>query len=443
MGLPARAQSAPDDPAFEFQWALAEIGAEESWGTGQGRGATVAVLDTGVHLEHEDLAGKLLTGVDFVNNDRVAQDDFGQGTHIAGIVAAVTDNSKGIAGVAPQANVLPVKVLNRRGRGTEEHLLAGIRHAIERKVHVLVMELDADTLLSESGSTFRAAIEESWEAGVVPVVASEHSYVRSQAFSNAPALVVTGVTRQGEAGDYSNGVGQARWGLAAPGGTGDGNENDIFSTFWPHTRRDAIRGNQEFGRYAYDAGNVAAAAHVAGAAAILRGLGQTPQQTVGRLLSSARGKGSTGRDQTYGAGMLHAGAAVKGLPADQREQRRRTTTTTSPDEGAPSPAGGQDNQPPRPEGRTPARTDPSTPSGLQPGTPAAADPPSEPPPSIVENSIPDDITGDLALNDTDPSPGQLPVLPIVALLLLAGSAAITWAMRRRAVDEPLETPLSS
>ena len=438
-GLSARAQSAPpDDPAYEFQWALGQIGAVDAWSTGRGRGATVAVLDTGAHLEHEDLAGQLLNGIDFVNNDRVAQDDNGQGTHMAGVIAATTNNGRGIAGVAPQARILPVKVLDEDGDGTEAHLLAGIRHAIERKVQVIVMELDSDTTLSNSGQTFRTAIENAWEAGAVPVVASEHEFVRSQGFATAPALVVTGLTREGEPAAYSEGVGAARWGLAAPGGTGNGNEDDIFSTYWPHTRRSAIGGTQEFGRYAYFADNEVAAAHVAGAAAILRGLGQTPAQTVRRLLDNATEAGPRGRDQSYGSGVLHVQKAVEGLPPDPRDRPRPTSTTSTTAAAGTAGTPGQGQGDVRPsQGSRPPAASPSAPAeGPTAGTPAGATPASEPAASLPEDPEVDDLTGGLAAQGGEPVPGKLPVLPMVAFLLLVGSGTITWAMRRRTVDAP-------
>ena len=438
--LSARAQSAPpDDPAFDFQWALGQIGAVDAWSTGRGRGATVAVLDTGAHLDHEDLAGQLLNGIDFVNSDRVAQDDNGQGSHLAGIVAATTNNGRGIAGVAPQARILPVKVLDDDGEGSEINLLAGIRHAIERKAQVIVMDLDNDTDLSDDGRAFRAALDEAWDAGALPVVSSEHPHVRSAAFANAPALVVAGVTRQGDPGEYSEGVGAARWGMSAPGGTGVGNEDDIFSTYWPHTRRDPIRGTQEFGRYAYDSDDVVAAAHVAGAAAILRGLGQSPAQTVERLLDSATEAGPRGRDQTFGSGLLHVSKAVAGLPPDPRDRPRPTSTTsTTAAAGAGGATGGQSDVRPG-EATRPPQGRPDAP-GERPtvGTPAGAEPASEPADGMPEDLETDDLTGGLVADGSEPVPGKLPVLPIVAFLLLAGSATITWAMRRRTVDTHLD-----
>jgi subtilisin family serine protease len=331
------------------------IRVQEAWETGRGKGATVAILDTGVEFNHEDLRGQLLTGRNFVRKDRSAQDDNGQGTHLAGLVAAVRNNGVGIAGVAPESVVLPVKVLDAEDEGTEANILEGIRFSIERKASVLLLDLDRDVVLSENGANFKKAIQDAFSAGVLPVLAAEHPYLSTPEFADAPAIVVAGVTREGKQSPYSNsaGVGSAKWGMAAPGGVGDGSENDVFSTMWPHTRQAVGGERQEFGRYAYDADQVQAAAHVAGAAAILRGLGESAQSTVDRLLKNTKEAGGRGRDQIFGQGILDLAASVKGLkPAPPAPTT--TTTTTKP----PSPPGlglAAPGGPPAPRHRPPFR----------------------------------------------------------------------------------------
>ena len=438
-GVPTRAQTPTDDPGFEFQWGLIQIGAQDAWEIGTGRGATVAVLDSGVDFNHEDLKGQVAAGGrDFTNDDDVAQDDNGQGTHVAGIIAASTNNKVGVAGVAHHAKVLPIKVHDDEGEGFESHVLEGIQLAIEKKVDVMVVDLDASTVLADGGFNFEDAIRAAWDAGIVPVVSAEHRTVRSNQFSDAPALVVGAVTREGAAAPQSDGVGAARWGISAPGGSGSGDQNDIFSTFFAHSKI-----GREYGRYAYEAGDAQAAAHVAAAAAILRGLGQTPQQTVERLLSSAKDAGATGRDRVFGVGLLHAGAAVRGLAAQG---------ATSTGSGAPSPGGNTTGQgggstgsvtppadgptataPPGRAGPDGAVSPPAGGSGT--GTPAADTPSGEarsPGDMAVEG---DDIVGGLA-DGRGPGdmPGRTPVLPLVAFLLLVGSVAIAWALRRRTLD---------
>ena len=421
-GSSGRAQEAtpkPNDDAFDLQWAHPLIGVQEAWNTGKGDGATVAILDTGVDFTHEDLRGRLLQGRNFVRRDRTAQDDNGQGTHLAGIVAATANNRSGVAGIAPQTLILPVKVLDQEDEGTERNVLDGIAYAIERRAGVLLLDLDRDIALSEGGNTFRKAIEGAFAAGVLPVLSAEHPYLLSAAFSDAPALVVAGLTRESKAPTYDNadGVGEARWGLAAPSGAGDGSENDILSTMWPHARQPVGGPRQEFGRYAYDADNAQAAAHVAGAAAILRGLGQSAQQAADRILQSATEAGPRGRDPQFGRGILAVGASVQGLAPAR-------------------PAGGTASPPAsQPQGGAPPTT-PSPPGASTPASPTEETGAPMPPPSgattvpliLAEPDV--DYVGGLAAAG-EPQEGRLPVIPIVIFLLALGTATITWALRRR------------
>lgn len=91
----------PDDPFYDQEWALEKIGAPKAWGLSTGADTVIAVLDTGADLDHPDLGSKVLTDRDwdFVNDDDVADDDHGHGTHASGIAAAATDNGTGVAGL--------------------------------------------------------------------------------------------------------------------------------------------------------------------------------------------------------------------------------------------------------------------------------------------------------------------------------------------------------
>ena len=440
--VPTRAQTGPDDPGFEYQWGFSQIGVQDAWEIGRGRGASVAVLDTGVDLTHEDLAGQLLSGGrDMAGDEASPQDDRGEGTHVAGIVAAATNNGTGVAGVAYEAKILPVKVLDSDGDGFEHDVIDGIRLAIEKKVEVLLINLDESTVLTVGGSNFERAVRDAWNSGIVPVISADHQFVRSEAFSDAPALVVTAVTRSGNSSPDSNGVGSARWGMSAPGGSGGATQDDIFSTYLPGTRRDGLGGTREYGRYVYDSGDIQAAAHVAGAAAILRGLGQTAPQTVERLISTANDAGATGRDRVYGVGLVHAGKSVRGLTPQRAATTGSGSATTAPSSGG-QPAGqAPATQSPR---ETPDRggstavapADPPSGVGAGIGTPAGADSPgpTDQPPGADDLAAGDEIVGGLAVTQEPEDTGRIPVLPLVAFLLLIGSIAITWALRRRTLE---------
>ena len=99
------------------QWSLDRLRAEQVWRKSKGRGVVVAVIDTGVQADHPDLKGRVLKGRDFVERDRNAADRNGHGTHVAGVIAAKAGNRRGIAGLAPKARILPVRVLNSAGAG--------------------------------------------------------------------------------------------------------------------------------------------------------------------------------------------------------------------------------------------------------------------------------------------------------------------------------------
>ena len=113
-------EGAPDDTFYDRQWALAKIDAEAAWKYSTGSDVTIAVIDSGVDLDHPELAARVVEGYDFVNEDTVADDDYGHGTLVAGVSAAAAHNDKGIAGVAWNARILPVKVLDGQGQGGEQ-----------------------------------------------------------------------------------------------------------------------------------------------------------------------------------------------------------------------------------------------------------------------------------------------------------------------------------
>ena len=304
---------AANDPGAAQQWNMALVGAEAAWATGTGRGITVAVVDTGVHLTHEDLAERIVPGWDFVGNDATPQDDNGHGTHVAGIVAAVADNGKGVIGVAPDVKIMPVKVLNSDGRGSGADVDAGIRWAANHGAHVINLSLGEDLQgLEPFGPSFVEAIEYAWGKGAVCVVAAGNDTLQSSGFnSGTNAVVVTATTRNDTQAGYASDVGllfdvkNPKWGMAAPGGAGgEPDEDDILSTYWTSSTPNA---------YAWAAGTSMATPHVSGAVAILRSLGLSKDQAADRVTKTAKDLGAAGKDSTYGWGRLDVAKAVAGL----------------------------------------------------------------------------------------------------------------------------------
>lgn len=331
LGLAGVAVAAPagasNDPRFNEQWGLSLIGAPAAWEVGTGAGITIAVVDTGVDFGHPDLQeGKVLTGRNFVDPTKSAQDDNGHGTHVAGIAAAATHNEVGVAGTAPGARILPVKVLDGRGSGTTANVAAGIRWAADQGAQVINLSLEpsfgilSGLLGGGSSPEIEDAVNDAWErrrAVVVLAAGNTDLFSSEPAYANLNALVVTGTTRQDQKGGYAEPVGSAKWGIAAPGGAGGSNAaDDILSTFSSNS-------------YKHLYGTSMATPHVAGAAAVLRGQGLSPQETVDRLLGTAKDLGAAGRDSTYGAGRLDLACAA-GCGGSATGSAGAGSTTASP-----------------------------------------------------------------------------------------------------------------
>jgi subtilisin family serine protease len=300
--LPAAA-SAADDPLRPQQWNLDMVEAGAAWTTTTGAGATVAVVDSGVQADHPDLAGRLIAGHDVVENDATPQDANGHGTHVTGIVGAATGNGIGVAGVAPSARLMPVRVLDEDGSGTADGVAAGIDWARTHGADVINLSLGSEVPIvgATQAGVLDAAMRRALDAGIVVVAAAGNNGVPvcEQPAASAGLVCVGAVDRRGEHALYSSfGSGL---GLVAPGGSalpaaGEG----VLSTYPPTG-------------YAELSGTSQATPHVSGVAALLVACGLRGQSAVRRMLATARDLGTPGPDVTYGYGLVNARAAVAGL----------------------------------------------------------------------------------------------------------------------------------
>jgi serine protease len=318
----------PNDPYFSYQWHLSAINAEAAWDISTGAGVVVAVVDTGIAYEDyietifgiplldyyqaPDLANTtFVAGYDFINDDTHPNDDQGHGTHVAGTIAQSTNNAIGVAGVAFGASLMPVKVLNMLGMGSDADVADGIWYAADHGAKVINLSLGAP----ESSTTLENACAHAYNAGVTVVCAAGNegdgqNRTSYPAAYDAYCIAVAATRYDGTRAYYSNYGSYVD--VAAPGGdlnvdqNGDGYGDGVLqNTFNPNTGD-----TSDFG-YWFFQGTSMATPHVVGAAALLIANGVTePDAVRAALEQTAVDKGATGWDPQYGWGLIDAYAAL-------------------------------------------------------------------------------------------------------------------------------------
>ena len=166
-----------NDPAYTSsrQWGLTAINPTDLWADvseADRENVTLAVIDTGVDMDHPDLEDNIVSGYDFINDDNNPDDDYGHGTHVAGIAAGISDNGTGIAGVASGIKIMPIKALDSDGAGTTETIVAGIDYAVGHNVDVINMSLGSDA----DSHALEDAVNDAVNAGVIVVAAAGNEY---------------------------------------------------------------------------------------------------------------------------------------------------------------------------------------------------------------------------------------------------------------------------
>gem|GEM_PF-1043620 len=335
-GAPVRARLLyePNDTRFASQWGLVNSGAKSSWpaagAINAGTAVTVAVIDTGVQLDHPDLVNRLApnstwgkclsacTAYSASNSSTFPSDGDGHGTHVAGIIAAQTDNGIGVAGVAGDRPVLimPVQVLDANGNGTTDGVAAGIAWAVAKGAKVINLSLGGD----QNTQAVNSAVDAAYSAGALVVVSAGNcggfNYLangcHSQNEKDYPAAYAdAGSNGYGKlipvaAIDSANTVASystqqtyvATNGMAAPG-------TSILSTYLP-SKGDASG-------YGYESGTSMASPHVAGAAAVIWTTfpSLTREQVRTALRSSVLVTAAASQNaNAYGAGLLNIPGAL-------------------------------------------------------------------------------------------------------------------------------------
>jgi thermitase len=279
----------PNDPAFEQQWALRKIDAPRAWDLTTGSPqVVVAVLDSGVDLQHPEFAGRLVPGFNARDPNAQPQDDYGHGTHVAGTIAAAWNNGVGVAGIAPASRIMPIKVLDSRGLGRASDVATAIRWAVENGAWVINMSFGTEQRVR----ALTEAVDFAVSSGTIMVVAVGNDTTTVPNFPAAsPNVIAVGSTsmddRRTSFSNYGSWVD-----LAAPG-------VGIVSTWWTSTGP----------TYRSDTGTSMSAPHVSGVVALMLAL--KPDLTEPEIESVLRlTSDPVGGDCGIGPGRINAGRAI-------------------------------------------------------------------------------------------------------------------------------------
>ncbi len=287
---------APNDPDYSKQWNLRSINIESAWTETKGKDVTVAVIDTGISRVPDLKDTSIVSGYDFVSDRTIADDDNGHGTHVAGTIAQSTNNGYGVAGIAYEASLMPLKVLSSYGGGTVADIAEAIKFAADNGADVINMSLGG----GGESQVMKEAIDYAYSKGVVIIAAAGNENQNSASYpARYPHVIgVAAFDAASEKAPYSNfGAGVD---ISAPGGSDAG--KILQDTIDPDTGVASIRGLQ---------GTSMAAPHVAGVAALIRASGVTqPEEVLSILQKSSRPMQEDALNY-YGAGQLDAAAAVK------------------------------------------------------------------------------------------------------------------------------------
>ena len=285
----------PNDTYYGSEWHLQMIAAPAAWDYSKGLGVTVAILDSGVDATHPDLAGQLVPGWNFFDNNSNTADVFGHGTKVAGVVAAVSNNAKGVTGVAWNAKIMPIRVTDTSGMATLSAFSNGLSYAADHGARVANLSFAV-----QSSATVQTAAQNFKNKGGV-VVNSAGNYGALDSTAASDALVSVSATDSADA--------RASWSSYGP-------YVDVSAPgvgIWTTTKG---------GGYGAVSGTSFASPLTAGIIALMKAVnpGLTPSQLVSVLKSSAMDRGTTGYDYYFGSGRVNAGAAViaakQGIVAD-------------------------------------------------------------------------------------------------------------------------------
>jgi subtilisin len=287
----------PPPPPETLPWGIEKINADDAWPFSTGEGIKVAIIDTGIDRDHPDLVNNIKGGQNFVAirgkiDPDNWDDDNGHGTHVAGIVAA-EDNEIGVIGVAPDASLYAVKVLNKKGSGYVSDIILGLQWAVAENIQVVNMSLGT----TSDVQSLHDACDIACNAGIVLVAAAGNS---------------------GDANPDDDVEYPARYSsVIAVAATDDDNLRAYWSSDGPEVDLSApgvsIYSTYKGGTFTTLSGTSMASPHVAGTAATL--LADSPSLTPDavriKLQDTAHDLGASGSDNYYGSGLVDAYAAIQ------------------------------------------------------------------------------------------------------------------------------------
>jgi serine protease len=307
----------PDDPDFDKQWNFndpaqgGDIHMVQAWDIERGGnpGAVVAVVDSGVAYRAGDgftqcpdlAATNFVQGYDYVNNDAFADDDNGHGTHVCGTIAQSTNNGTYVAGVAFNCSIMPVKVMDSSGKGTDDDIIRGIKFAADNGANVINMSLGS----YGANPSLEEAVNDAASKGVV-ICASTGNEGREGIYYPAAyteCMAVGATNRSKVRASYSNYGNEID--VVAPGGQGPSD------WIWQVTYQTAGNPGSPFVLKGMD-GTSMACPHVAGLAALIKSHNPTWTRTDIRtaIEKTCRDLGTTGWDEETGWGLIDAAAAL-------------------------------------------------------------------------------------------------------------------------------------
>jgi len=274
-------------PRQIMPWGIEMINSQNTWNLSTGKRVKIAIVDTGVDVTHPDLSGNIGGGANFVASAKSYKDDNGHGTHVAGIVAS-TNNTIGVVGVAPQAKIYSVKVLDKSGTGYISDIIAGLQWSVSNGMDIVNMSFGSNY----PNEAFEAAINAASDAGVIIVAAAgnDGSAVDYPA-AYEKTIAVSATDSGNNLASFSSRGEQVD--VAAPGVS-------IYSTYKGST-------------YATMSGTSMATPHVSGIIALMlqRDPGMTLDEIRQQFDTGCVDLGPDGRDPYFGCGLLDALELVK------------------------------------------------------------------------------------------------------------------------------------